>query len=91
MQAYMRFVVTVATGSPTSSLPTPVMGNSRNVQGSISNARGTFEPKTHPSPPLLPPFVAKDVPQGVKKWVEKIVRVCVKTLTKSNKKSNKTK
>ena len=39
----------------------PVRGNTSHVQGSISNARRTFEPKTHPSSPLKPQNLAKNV------------------------------
>ena len=39
-------------------------------QGSISNARGTFEPKTPPSSPLTAQNLANNVPWGVQKWVK---------------------
>ena len=42
-------------------------GNISHVQGSISNARGTFEPKNHPSSPLLPQILGKNVPGGVQR------------------------
>jgi len=49
----------------------PVMGNTWNFQGSISTARGTFEPKTHPSPPILPHFLAKAIIFRVQKYPKK--------------------
>ena len=39
-------------------------------QGSISNARGTFEPKTPPSSPLTAQNLANNVPWGVQKWIK---------------------
>ena len=45
----------------------PVWGNISHFQGSISSARRTFEPKTHPSSPLLPQVLGKNVPGGVQR------------------------
>ena len=49
----------------------PVWGNTWNFLGSISTARGTFEPKTSPSSPNNPIFSAKDVLFRVQKYLPK--------------------
>ena len=57
----------------------PVMRNTSNVQGSISTARATFEPKTHASSHLLPHFLAQYVFLSVQKYPKKsFFRIFVK-------------